>query len=154
MNDFLRALAKRLGELFGEEYALYYGQVLQGQRSACFFVQPPGVERAILPGGRIKRTYALEIHFYPGKQDGQSLQQQIGEKLVCGLNVLVGEKRSYRGRDLTYEVGEDYLKFSAEYVFYTTAELETDDEYVAKHGDLMLEFSFGGGADNSVNEDN
>jgi hypothetical protein len=153
MNDFLRALAKRLGECFGEKYALYYGQVLQGQRGACFFVQPPVVERSILPGGRIRRTYSLEIHFYPGKQDEPGLQQQIGERLVCRLNVLNGEKRSYRGRNLTYEAGEDFLKFSAVYVFYTTQELEMDEEYAVNHGDFMLEFSFAAnsGVDNADN---
>lgn len=139
MKDFLRALSGRLLELFGREYRLFYGRVWQGAKGACFFIAPPKVKREVLPGGRIRREYTLTLRFYPAKREELMLQQQVGEKLLPGLLELSGEKRSYRGRELNYQPGEEYLTASGVYEFYTTAEQEREDSVVAA-GDLMLEF--------------
>lgn len=138
MKDFLQALSSRLLELFGHDYRLFYGRVLQGAKGACFFVLPPRVKREVLPGGRIRREYALSLRFYPGCREELSLQQQVGETLLPGLLELAGVKRSYRGRELVYQPGEEYLTVSGVYGFYTTAEQEREESVVAA-GDLMLE---------------
>lgn len=144
MKDFLRALAEKLAELFGEDCRLYYGRVLQGAKRPCFFVQPPRVCRQTLPGGRVKREYGVVLRFYDGPADEQSNgyeQQQVGERLLVGLQLLHGEKRCYRGRELSYEPGAEFLQVQGEYEFYTTPELECDEELLPT-GELMEIFGF------------
>lgn len=140
IKDFLRALAACLREQLGEEYPLYFGRVLQGAKRPCLLLEPPKVKRQKLAGGRVQREYAVDLRFYPAVEDVYA-QQQMGERLICVLDELFGEERNYRGRELEYAPGEDYLLVRARYDVITLQSLE-NAEKVAVDRNVMLEFGF------------
>lgn len=141
LKDFLRALAASLRGLVGEDYPLYYGRVLQGAAEPCFLLTPPEVSRRALSSGRVLREYGVDLRFYPGKDPDLYSQQSMGESLICALDELFGEERNYRGRELKYQPGEQYLSFSAHYEFYTVKELEQAADRELNR-DMMLELGF------------
>ena len=134
MQDFLQALAKRLSQLFEEKWPVYLGRLWQGEKTPCFYLPPPELQRRLLPCGRVRREIALELHFYADKQPKLS-REQVAEKLLRGLAAFAGEQRAYRGWDLRCDVagsgasqpGREYLRLRGRYVFYTTLELEAAD---------------------------
>lgn len=117
----------RLREIFGEDCCLFYGRVLQGQREPCFYLQPQAVERRLLTGGRVWRKVALELHYYPAAAGSLDEQAATGEKLLKELVSLEGELRAYRGQDMVYRVGSEYLRFGVAYEFYTTVAQEAEE---------------------------
>lgn len=148
MRDFLRALAKRLSQLFEEQWPVYLGRLWQGEKTPCFYLPPPELQRRLLPCGRVRREIALELHFYADKlpklgesgepsQNGELVlsREQVAEKLLRGLAAFAGGQRAYRGWDLRCDVaggatgqpGREYLRLRGRYVFYTTLELEAAD---------------------------
>lgn len=133
MQDFLQALAKRLSQLFEEKWPVYLGRLWQGEKTPCFYLPPPELQRRLLPCGRVRREIALELHFYADKQpklgksgepvrnselsrSGEQRQsgelvrnaalsrEQVAEKLLRGLAAFAGEQRAYRGWDLRCDV--------------------------------------------------
>lgn len=126
-RDLLVALVGRLREIFGDECAVFYGRVLQGQREPCFYLRPQAVERRVLTGGRVWRRVALELHYYPLLAGSLDEQAEVGEKLLRGLVCIDGEQRAYRGQEMAYRVGSEYLCWSAAYEYHTTAEQEAAD---------------------------
>lgn len=138
IRDFLQALAGCLRELLGEEYPLYFGRVLQGAKKPCLVLEPPEVSRRVLSAGRVQREYGVELRFYPAKADGLLEQQKMGERLICALDELFGADRNYRGRELKYVPGEEYLLVSARYDVITLKSLENGGGDGISH-DMMLE---------------
>lgn len=141
IKDFLRALARGLRDLAGGKYPLYYGRILQGAKEPCFLLAPPEASRLVLSNGRVQRKYDVELRFYPGGRAEIFEQQRMGERLICALDELFGEERNYRGRELKYRPGEQYLTLSARYEFYTVKGREQDMTGEIS-GDMMLEFGF------------
>lgn len=143
MQDFLWAVAAKLRRLFPEGVPVYFGRLLQGEKTPCFYLPPPALRRQLLPCGRVRREIELELHYYPrqsrfaaektadraaaGALSSMSEQERIGEGLVRGMGELAGRKRGYRGRNLVWQGGNDCLRFKAKYVYYTTLELEAAD---------------------------
>lgn len=140
MNDFLRALAECLKNLPGEEYPLYYGRILQGAEKPCLVLVPPSVSRQRLSGGRVRREYGVNLRFYPTGAD-MCEQQEMGEKLICALDELLGERMNYRGREMKYEPGEKYLLVSARYEVIIPLSLEQQEESAVERN-VMQEFGF------------
>ncbi len=133
-QDLLVALVGRLQEIFGDECGLFYGRVMQGQREPCFYLQPQAVERRLLAGGRVWRKVALELHFYPEAAGSLDEQTAAGEKLLRGLSCLTGKLRAYRGQEMAYRVGSEFLRFAVAYEFYTTVAQEAEE---TAGGELM-----------------
>ena len=142
MQDFLWAVADKLRRLGltgrQDKLALYFGRLWQGENTPCFYLPPPSLRRQLLPCGRVRREITLELHYYPRQrklpdekinESGIAEQTRIGEGLVRGMGELQGRQRAYRGRNLCWQAGNDYLRFQAEYVYYTTLELEAADGY-------------------------
>ncbi len=132
-RDLTAALAGKLREIFGSECVLFYGRVRQGQREPCFYLLPQTVERRLLNGGRVWRRVVMELHYYPADRDDPDEQIAVGEKVLRGLAVLEGAKRSYRGQDMSYCPGSEYLRCRIAYEYYTTADLEAEES-----GDISL----------------
>lgn len=142
-GDFIRGLAARLHGLFDGKYPVYWGRLPQGERRPGFFIPPVQVERREQPCGRIWRQLRLELHFYT-KAVGLSelaLQEQVGERLLRELGNIEGAGgRQYRGRELKYQPGEEFLRLWGRYEFYTTLEQErlaAGEELAA--GEIMQE---------------
>ncbi len=143
MQDFLWAVADRLRRLFPEGAPVYFGRLLQGERTPCFYLPPPALRRQLWPCGRVRREIELELCYYPRQRrfsaetaanssaaqnlSGLSEQERIGEGLVRGMGELTGRRRGYRGRELSWQAGNECLRFKARYVYYTTLELEAAD---------------------------
>lgn len=158
MQDFLWAAATKLRQLFpGSEVGpVYFGRLLQGERTPCFYLPPPALRRQLWPCGRVRREIDLTLHYYPrpskaaaekpdGAWSGLAEQERIGEGLVRGMAELSGRLRAYRGHDLHWQAGNEYLCFQAKYVYYTTLELEAADKLSLppKGADLMQFLAIG-----------
>ena len=67
MQDFLWAAATKLRQLFpgGEVGPVYFGRLLQGERTPCFYLPPPELHRQLWPCGRVRREIDLTLHYYP-----------------------------------------------------------------------------------------
>lgn len=141
IRDFLMALSGRLKEVLGDECPLYFGRVLQGAKRPCVVLEPPEVSRRVLSAGRVQREYGVSLRFYPGQEDGLFAQQQMGEKLICALDELFGESRNYRGRELKYELLNEYLQVSVRYDVITLKSLELAEDG-GVDGSFMLELGF------------
>lgn len=131
MRDFLQALTRRLEQLFGRDWPVYFGRIWQGEARPCFYLPPPSLLRRPLPCGRVRREIGLELHFY-GDKPGWEQVEQAAEKLLRGLPELFGTCRNYRGRGLECDRvlaagGREYLRLRARYVYYTTLALEAAD---------------------------
>lgn len=126
-GDFIRGLAARLQAAFDGKYPVYWGRLPQGERRPGFFIPPLQVERRELPCERVWRQMRLELRFY-AEAAGLSepaLQEQVGERLLRELEYIEGaDGRRYRGRELKYQPGEEFLRFWGRYEFYTTREQE------------------------------
>ena len=158
MQDFLWAAATKLRQLFpgGEVGPVYFGRLLQGERTPCFYLPPPALHRQLWPCGRVRREIDLTLHYYPrpskaaaekpdGAWSGLAEQERIGEGLVRGMAELSGRLRAYRGHDLHWQAGNEDLCFQAKYVYYTTLELEAADKLSLppKGADLMQFLAIG-----------
>lgn len=126
----------------GAEYELYFGRLLQGARKPCLVLLPPEVSRRVLSGGRVQREYGIDLRFYPDGRLDLFDQQRLGEKLICALDELEGEQRNYRGRELKYSPGGEYLSITARYDVITLRSLEKDENAAAVDRNIMLEFGF------------
>lgn len=149
MQDFLWAVADKLRQ-FGSP--VYFGRLWQGEKTPCFYLPPPSLRRQLLPCGRVRREISLALHYYPRQrkaaaakvnETGIAEQTRIGEGLVRGMAELTGRQRGYRGRNLRWQPGNDFLSFQAEYVYYTTLELEAADGFSAppESAELMKFFN-------------
>lgn len=135
MQDFLQALAKRLNQLFDGKCPVYLGRIWQGEKTPCFYLQLPDLKRHELICGRVRREIDLELHFYADSRQEAAAGLScdlVAEKLLRGLGALAGVRRAYRGWDLQCGpagngAGQEYLRFKARYVFFTTLELEAAD---------------------------
>lgn len=160
MRDFWQALAWQLGRIFGRRWPVYLGRIWQGEKTPCFYLPPPELQRRLLPCGRVRREIGLELHFYADKQGGADglNREQAAEKLLRGLAAFAGLQRAYRGWDLRCDLaadgqdrlGREYLRLRGRYVFYTTLELEAADGLsgLPETAELMSYFNF------NINEEN
>lgn len=146
MKDFLQALAGCLKAQMAEDVPLYFGQVLQGLQRPCLLLLPPKVSRRVLSGGRVQREYEIDLRFYTGGNADMYEQQRIGEKLIYALDELFGRERNYRGRELRYVPGEEYLNVTARYELMTLKSLEQGNDEGLNEA-LMLEFGFAADVD-------
>ena len=151
LQDFLWAVTAGLRRLFPEmaDCPVYYGRLLQGERTPCFYLPPPALRRQLWPCGRGRREIDLQLHYYPRQrkgaadkqQPGLAEQERIGEGLARGMTELFGRQRAYRGRDLRWQPGNDCLRFQAKYVYYTTPALEAADNLsLPEEGADLMQF--------------
>lgn len=141
IEDLLRALSGCLKEQLGEEYPLYFGRILQGVKKPGVLLMPPKVSRRVLSAGRVQREYEVILRVYPSGAEDWYLQQNHGELLLCCLDELRGEKLNYRGRMLSYELGEQYVTVNVCYEVIMPRSMENAVEQQFSK-DTMLEFGF------------
>lgn len=124
LNDILNAVARRLNELFGENFIIYTDKTGQELQMPCFFVRILETSERPMIGRRYFRRTGIAIQFLSNEKSSQE-NNQVLDILMEGMESIILENgRKLSGTNRKSGAEEGILTFYVNYDQFVVKEKE------------------------------
>lgn len=126
-EEVIKAIARALNSVFGEEYTIYTENVEQGLKLPCFFIYCKGYKDELYRGKRYRLSTDIVVEYIP-EEDGEtnrnvnnilSVLYDVTELVDVDGNLLRGLDRSVENTD-----GGTVFNVRYEYFYYKREEAD------------------------------
>lgn len=126
IKDIMDAIAKRLYEVFGDDYKIYQNDIKQGLQEPCFLITVVDYSKEPLLDVRSKRILPFDILFFPNK--GKSQCYEVADQMMNELDfITLLDGDMMHGTEMRAEIVDDVLHFFVNYNFMAIVEQEQED---------------------------
>lgn len=142
VTEIKEAVAIRLKQSFGDDYAIYSKKVEQGLETPCFFIKVLGQSRKQMIGNRYYLEVSFDVHYFPSVEGDNDELDEVGSILFDDLEYITmvyGDQ--LRGTKMSYEKFEGVLHFYVTYGMFGQKEREGWDSMA----EMMEELIYTGG---------
>ena len=110
IKDIMDAIAKRLYEVFGDDYKIYQNDIKQGLQEPCFLITLIDSEKENLLNLRSKRLLPFDILFF--SSSGKNQCHSVSDTLMCELDMIKCiDGDLLHGTKMRSEIIDDVLHF-------------------------------------------
>lgn len=125
VNSIRRGAILALSELF-PEMDIYGEPIREGFESPCFFVKLLTTAQEQELDRRYRRSYTIDIHYFPGSPDYNEEAHDMAEQLYDKLRLVNIDGATYRGTSMTHEVVDGVLHFFVDLNFLVYAQKQPE----------------------------
>ena len=119
INETVDGISIRLHQIFGDDVEIYTEKTKQGLKEPCFAVRCVRASSTPVVGNRYFWQQLFEVRYHPKSgTDAQAECLTAKEKLLVGMEYIVGDDSLMRGTDRSAEIVDGVVVFSAYYNCY------------------------------------
>ena len=126
LNKIKEAIAIKLNQEFGDEYAIHTESVMQGLKEPCFFIVLLTAIQTHVIGKRYFREQPFDIHYFPSTNDSTEIND-VADRMNDAMEYILMDVDLLSGTKMSHETIDNVLHFFVNFNFHVYKEPEAID---------------------------